>query len=99
MAQFRLYTAPLTLAEDVELPTLARLSEGYSGSDIKDICQGVQLRVVRELFKSGNALDKESTPRPIDVADFKEIMRARKPSVCAETTRAYTVWSNSFTAL
>ena len=99
MAQFKLYTAPLTLSEDVELNILAKLSEGYSGSDIKDICQGVQLRVVRELFKSGNALDKESTTRPITVADFKEIMRTRKPSVSAEMVRAYTTWSNSYNAL
>jgi len=99
MAQFRLYTAPLTLADDVNLETLAKLSEGYSGSDIKDICQGVQLRVVRELFKSGNALDKETTTRPINVADFKEIMRTRKPSVSPEAVRAYTQWANSFNAL
>ena len=99
MAQFKLYTAPLTLSEDVSLDTLSRLSEGYSGSDIKDICQGVQLRVVRELFKSGNALDKETTTRPITLADFKEIMRTRKPSVSASMVRAYTDWSNSFSAL
>jgi SpoVK/Ycf46/Vps4 family AAA+-type ATPase len=99
MAQFRMYTAPLTLAEDVNLETLAKLSEGYSGSDIKDICQGVQLRVVRELFKSGNALDKESTTRPITVTDFKEIMRTRKPSVSPQAVRAYADWSNSFSAL
>ena len=99
MAQFRLYTAPLTLAEDVSLETLAKLSEGYSGSDIKDICQGVQLRVVRELFKSGNALDKATMTRPITVADFKEIMRTRKPSVSPEAIRAYTQWAASFNAL
>ena len=99
MAQFKMYTAPLTLAEDVELSTLAKLSEGYSGSDIKDICQGVQLRVVRELFKSGNALDKESMTRPITVADFKEIMRTRRPSVSPQAVRAYADWSNSFNAL
>jgi len=99
MAQFRLYTAPLTLADDVNLEMLAKLSEGYSGSDIKDICQGVQLRVVRELFKTGNALDKETTTRPITVADFKEIMRTRKPSVTVEASRAYVQWSNSFNAL
>ena len=99
MAQFRLYTAPLTLAEDVSLEMLAKLSEGYSGSDIKDICQGVQLRVVRELFKSGNALDKETTTRPITVADFKEIMRTRKPSVSPDMIRAYTHTSNTYNAL
>ena len=99
MAQFRLYTAPLTLAEDVGLETLAKLSEGYSGSDIKDICQGVQLRVVRELFKSGNALDRETTTRPITVADFKEIMRTRRPSVSPEMARAYIQWSEQFKAI
>ncbi|HEY6284002.1 MAG TPA: AAA family ATPase [Nitrososphaerales archaeon] len=99
MSQFRLYTAPLTLDEDVDLDVLARLSEGHSGSDIKDICQGVQLRVVRELFKTGKALDNNTTTRPITVADFKEIMRTRKPSVTAEMARAYQQWSNSFNAL
>jgi len=99
IAQFRLYTAPLTLAEDVSLETLAKLSEGYSGSDIKDICQGVQLRVVRELFKSGNALDKETTTRPITVADFKEIMRTRRPSVSPDMARAYAQWSEQFKAV
>jgi len=98
-AQFKLYTAPLTLDEDVVLEILAKISEGYSGSDIKDICQGVQLRVVRELFKSGKALDKESQARPITMADFKEVMKTRRPSVSPEAARAYTQWASSFSAL
>ena len=99
MSQFRMYTAPLTLSEDVGLELLAKLSEGYSGSDIKDICQSVQLRVVRELFKSGKALDKETTTRPITINDFKETMRTRRPSVSGEMVRAYTQWSDNFKAL
>ncbi len=99
MSQFRMYTAPLTLDDDVNLAVLAKLSEGYSGSDIKDICQGVQLRVVRELFQSGRALDKETQARPITINDFKEVMRTRKPSVSPEMQRAYAQWSNNFSAL
>jgi SpoVK/Ycf46/Vps4 family AAA+-type ATPase len=99
MSQFRMYTAPLTLSEDVGLEMLAKLSEGYSGSDIRDICQSVQLRVVRELFQSGKALDKETTTRPITVADFKETMRTRRPSVSNDMVRAYTQWSDNFKAL
>ena len=99
MSQFRNYTAPLTLSEDVVLALLAKLSEGYSGSDIKDICQGVQLRVVRELFETGNALDKGTMTRPINVADFKDVMRSRRPSVSPEMVRAYTQWSENFKAL
>jgi SpoVK/Ycf46/Vps4 family AAA+-type ATPase len=99
MAQFRMYTAPLTLSEDVGLELLAKLSDGYSGSDIRDICQSVQLRVVRELFQSGKALDKETTTRPITVSDFKETMRTRRPSVSNEMVNAYTQWSDKFKAL
>ncbi|MDA4121476.1 MAG: AAA family ATPase [Thaumarchaeota archaeon] len=99
MSQFRMYTAPLTLAEDVNLEGLARISEGYSGSDIKDICQSVQLLVVRELFRTGTALDKGTQTRPISMADFKDVMRARKPSVSADMVRAYAQWSNNFSAL
>jgi SpoVK/Ycf46/Vps4 family AAA+-type ATPase len=99
MSQFRMYTAPLTLSEDVALDLLAKLSDGYSGSDIKDICQSVQLRVVRELFQSGKALEKETTTRPITVADFKETMRTRRPSVSNDMVRAYTQWSENFKAL
>ena len=98
MSQFKMYTTPLTLSEDVNLEMLAKLSEGYSGSDIKDICQGVQLRVVRELFKSGKALDKETQARPITIADFKEVMKARRPSVSAEMQRAYAQWTSNFAA-
>jgi ATP-dependent 26S proteasome regulatory subunit len=99
MAQFKMYTAPLTLDEDVSLEALAKLSEGYSGSDIRDICQGVQLRVVRELFNSGRALDKETQPRPITIADFKEVMKTRRPSVTQSMEAAYTQWSDNFKAL
>jgi len=99
MSQFRMYTEPLTLAGDVNLESLARLSDGYSGSDIKDICQGVQLRVVRELFKTGNALDKESQTRPIGMIDFKEVMKSRRPSVSASMVSAYAQWSSNFAAV
>jgi len=99
ISQFRMYTAPITLDNGVSLEMLAKLSEGYSGSDIKDICQSVQLRVVRELFSSGKALDKETQPRPITMADFKEVMRTRRPSVSPEMQRAYTQWANNFSAL
>jgi SpoVK/Ycf46/Vps4 family AAA+-type ATPase len=99
MSQFKMYTAPLTLNEDVHLETLAKISEGYSGSDIKDICQGVQLRVVRELFQNGKALDKETQTRPITLGDFKEVMKTRRPSVTPSMIAAYTQWSNNFNAL
>jgi len=96
---FELYTQPLTLDEDIRLDELAKYTEGYSGSDIKDICQAVQLKVVRELFESGKALEPGSKTRPITMNDFKEVLRIRKPSVSREMYMTYMKWSEKFKAL
>src|ERR671911_392005 len=96
---FRQYTRPLNREKSLKPDDLAKLCEGYSGSDIKDICQAAQLRVVNELFESGMAMDTNSNPRTISVVDFKEIFKVRKPSVSAEMLKAYVKWSDQFKAL
>ncbi len=83
----------------INLDDLSKISEGYSGSDMRDICQGGQLRVVRELFEGGKALDKSVQPRPIMMNDFKEIMKVRRPSVSPEMLRAYANWAEQYKAL
>jgi SpoVK/Ycf46/Vps4 family AAA+-type ATPase len=95
----KLYTAPLKLDPDVDIEELAKMTDGYSGSDVRDICQGVQLKVVRELFQSGKADDMESQPRLITLGDFKQVLESRKPSVSVEMLRAYANWSDNYKAL
>jgi len=77
MSMFKSYTVPINVDTGVSLEDLSRISDGYSGSDIRDICQGGQMRVVRELFETGKALDKSVQPRPIVMSDFKETMKSR----------------------
>jgi SpoVK/Ycf46/Vps4 family AAA+-type ATPase len=96
---FNQYTAPLKKENTLKNEELARFSEGYSASDIKDICQSAQLRVVNELFESGKAMDVQTNPRAITVSDFKEIFKIRKPSVSTDMIRAYMKWSDQFKAL
>jgi len=99
MSMFKNYTAPINVDAGISLGDLSKISEGYSGSDIRDICQGGQLRVVRELFETGKALDKSVQPRPIVMTDFKEIMKSRKPSVSPDMLRAYANWAEQYKAL
>jgi SpoVK/Ycf46/Vps4 family AAA+-type ATPase len=99
ISMFKAYTAPINVDQTISLEELSRVSEGYSGSDIRDICQGGQLRVVRELFESGRAVDKSVQPRPIVMTDFKEIMKSRRPSVSPEMLRAYANWTEQYKAL
>jgi AAA+ superfamily predicted ATPase len=99
MQMLKQYTAPLKMDTELQLDDLAKMTEGYSGSDMRDICQAVQLRVVSELFDSHGTDDKEVQPRPIDVNDFKETLRNRRPSVSQEMLRGYTAWAENFKAL
>ena len=96
---FKQYTAPLKKDKTLKIEELSKLVQGYSASDIKDICQAAQLRVVNELFESGKAMDSDSNPRPISMNDFKEIIKIRKPTVSIDMLRAYMRWSEQFKAL
>jgi len=95
----RQYTTPLKTASDLSIDDLARMTEGYSGSDIRDICQSVQLRVVGELFDGAGAEDKNIQPRAIDVDDFAEVLKYRKPSVSPNMLLAYAKWAENYKAL
>lgn len=93
------YTGNLQIEKDVDLHELARLSEGFSGSDIRDVCQSAQLSLIGEFFESGKALDKAATPRPLIMNDFRQIFDARKPSVSMDMLALYTRWFEAFKAL
>ncbi|MCS6767898.1 MAG: AAA family ATPase [Candidatus Nitrosocaldus sp.] len=99
LQMFRSYTAQLNIDPSMRLEDLAKITEGYSASDIRDICQGVQLKVVNELFESGKAFDGDAKTRSIGMNDFKEILKNRKPSVSQEMVKAYLRWTEQFKAL
>jgi SpoVK/Ycf46/Vps4 family AAA+-type ATPase len=96
---FGQYTKRLQMESSLKIEDLAKLTDGYSGSDVKDICQSVQLRVVDELFQSGKGLDSGAYTRSITESDFKEILKMRRPSVSLYMIRAYLRWSEQFKAL
>jgi SpoVK/Ycf46/Vps4 family AAA+-type ATPase len=99
LQMFKLYTGNLNLNPHISLHELARLSEGFSGSDIKDCCQSAYLRVIGEFFESGKADDKQAKPRPVLMKDFRQILEDRKPSVSLEMIASYTKWFDAFKAL
>lgn len=93
------YTANLSVADNVDLHELARLSEGFSGSDIRDVCQSAQLSLIGEFFESGKANDKAAKPRALNMADFRQIFEERKPSVSLDMLALYNRWFEAFKAL
>lgn len=95
----KLYTGHLNMSKTVDLDEFARITAGFSGSDIRDICQSAHLRVIGELFDSGKASDKRAKPRPLSIDDFKGILEDRKPSVSPRILSTYKEWSDAFKAL
>lgn len=95
----KLYSSNLQIDPNVDLIELARLSEGFSGSDIRDVCQSAQLSLIGEFFESGKAMDKEAKPRALNMADFRQIFEDRKPSVSLDMLSQYNRWFEAFKAL
>jgi len=101
---FEEYTEPLRKSIRVNPVELAKMFDGYSASDIKDICQAAQIKTVHEIFNSPDyhePVEGEAPvqPRELTTADFRDIMARRKPSVSTEMIRAYHKWSEEFKAL
>jgi SpoVK/Ycf46/Vps4 family AAA+-type ATPase len=99
LMMFKLYSSHLKLATDVDLHELARISEGFSGSDIRDVCQSAQLKTIGEFFESGQANDKLAKPRFLTMDDFRQILEERKPSVSLDMLALYNRWFEAFKAL
>jgi len=96
---FKQYVSKLNNDSSLKIDELAKLSESYSASDIKDICQSAQLKVVNELFENGDPMNESELPRALSLNDFKDMIKVRKPSVSSDMVRAYMRWSEQFKAL
>jgi SpoVK/Ycf46/Vps4 family AAA+-type ATPase len=99
LQMFEINSAQLEMTQDVDFHILTQLTDGYTGSDIKDICQVVRQEVIRELFESGEADDTKAKPRPLSMVDFKRAISNRKPSVSKEMIKEYDKWFDQFKAL
>lgn len=97
---FQLYSKRLfQIDEDVNFDTLAKKTAGYSGSDLYDVVQAVHLKVVREVFKSGDAENLNVKLRSITKKDFYEVISKRKPSVYKKSLALYDKWFKKLKAL
>jgi SpoVK/Ycf46/Vps4 family AAA+-type ATPase len=93
-----IYSKDLTVSSDVSTDELVRLTDGYSASDIRDILQSAQIKVVRELFQS-QKITERSRPRAICMEDIREVFHKRRPSVSPEMLRFYDKWYERYKAL
>jgi SpoVK/Ycf46/Vps4 family AAA+-type ATPase len=98
LEMFRIYSRNLRLASDVDFAKLARLTEGRTGSDIRDIFQAVQMKVVREFFESHADIDPTAKPREITMVDLMDAVSSCGRTVSEQSIARFQRWSQDFAA-
>lgn len=93
---FRIYSKDLRLADDVDPELIVQKTDGYTGSDFRDLFQGAQTRVVREFFDTAKG---SGQVRPVAMEDFLDIIGKRKPSVSHQMLLLYDRWFDAYKAL
>ncbi|XP_014294276.1 transitional endoplasmic reticulum ATPase TER94 [Halyomorpha halys] len=97
------------VAEDVDLPYIAKMTHGYSGADITEICQRAcklairqsieaEVKKQRKLLKDGYVdmeLDDEDPVREITREHFEEAMRFARRSVTDNDIRKYEMFAQT----
>ncbi|KAM6220409.1 spastin isoform 4-T4 [Rhynchocyon petersi] len=85
--------SPLT---QKELAQLARMTDGYSGSDLTALAKDAALGPIRELKPEQVKNMSASEMRNIRLSDFTESLKKIKRSVSPQTLEAYTRWNKDF---
>lgn len=76
-----------------ELSQLARMTEGYSGSDLTSLAKDASLGPIRELRPEQVRNMEASEVRNICFRDFEESLNKIKRSVCLQTLELYVRWN------
>jgi len=93
------------VAKDVDIPYLARKTEGFSGADVTEICQRATQMAIREsIEKDSERAERGSEEMDTDVSDlvpeitrqhFSEAMRTARRSVTDADIRKYEMFAQT----
>lgn len=80
---FGVHTKGMPLARDVDLQSLARRAEGYSGADIAAVCREAAM----------TALRRDLNAKEVKPSDFEEALDKVSPGITSEVTEWYGAFS------
>ncbi|CAO4376871.1 unnamed protein product [Caenorhabditis nigoni] len=83
---------------DHNLEKIRRLTDGYSGADMRQLCTEAAMGPIREIGDRIATIDKDDI-RAVTVADFTEAARVVRPTVDDSQLDAYAAWDKKFGCL
>lgn len=89
-----------TLSED-DMNIICKLTEGYSGSDMKNLVKDATMGPLREALKRGIEITNltKDDMRLVTLQDFKDALQEVRPSVSQNELGIYDNWNNQFGSL
>ncbi len=93
---FKIHTRGVELEKNVDFKELAKLTEGYVGSDIAMVCREALMMPIRELDAAGALSDKNVKVRPVNREDFLEALQGVKPVVSPSELVKFKEWADEF---
>lgn len=81
---------------DQETEKIAKLAEGFSGADMKGLCQEAAMHPVREIDTNDISDISLDEVRPISFNDFKLALSTCRPSVSQDDLGSYIKWDQTF---
>lgn len=79
-----------------DLEAITRMTEGYSGADLRQLCREAAMGPLREISIKELSQVASDDLRPIDRRDFNCAVRRIKPSVGAAEVTRYEGWNHQF---
>ena len=105
---FKINLKGVTLANDVNIPELVKMTDGYSGADIANVCREAALmQMRRKLMKTGGGFDimelannpqklQEELEAPVSQTDILTAIKNISKSVSQSDLKRYEEWTSEF---
>lgn len=90
----------LTLSIE-DISSICKITEGYSGSDMKNLVKDASMGPLREALRKGIDIAnlKKEDMRPVMFQDFKSALQEVRPSVSQNELAIYEEWNRQFGSL
>ncbi|KAI3919595.1 hypothetical protein MKX01_018418 [Papaver californicum] len=80
---------------------ICRMTDGYSGSDMKNLVKDASMGPLREALRQGKEITKlkKEDLRTVTIQDFEYSLQEVRPSVSSSELGSYEVWNKQFGSL